>query len=106
MNKPEQSQAIDQVEFPPADYVEVALEASCAALMALDLVRRSAPDDERMIGRISIAIAALRHAIAELRERREAGDGGAPRGFVCAGQFDDEASGGEILRPGRFGALP
>jgi hypothetical protein len=52
-------------------YVELALDASCAALMALELVRTLAPEDERLTGRITLAIAALRHAINDLREREQ-----------------------------------
>lgn len=48
-------------------YVEMALDASCAALTALDLVRTFAAEDERVTGRITLAIAALRHAIEDLR---------------------------------------
>lgn len=105
MNRTEQSQAIDHAELEVADYVELALDAGCAALVALDLVRRSAPDDERVNGRISLAIAALRRAIADLQEQRAAGGGGAPIGFVCAGGLDGEAREGEIGRPARFRPL-
>jgi hypothetical protein len=73
--------------------------------MALDLVRTVVPDDERVTGRISLAIAALRRAIADLREQR-AGDGGrAPLGFVCAGLPDDATRESEARRPARFRAL-
>lgn len=61
------------VDLGSADYVEVALDASCAALMALDLVRTFAAENERVTGRISLAIAALRHAIADLREEHVGG---------------------------------
>lgn len=50
------------------DYVELALQASCAALMALQGVRRFATEDERSSERITLAIAALRHAIDDLRD--------------------------------------
>jgi hypothetical protein len=75
--------AVGPEEPVSADYVEVALDASCAALMALDLVRTLAADDERVTGRISLAIAALRHAIADLREQQAEGASAASNGFVC-----------------------
>lgn len=98
--------AADDEELRSADYVEMALDASCAALMALDLVRTFADDNEQVTGRITLAIAALRHAIADLREQRAAGGGGAPIGFVCAGQLEDTPREGEVGHPARFRALP
>ena len=96
----------DGVELSPADYVEVALDASCAALMALDLVRTFAADDERVIGRVSLAIAALRHAIADLRERQASGASDLANGFAAGDRFADEGRQAEAEPPVRSQAMP
>lgn len=106
MNKTGELRAASCVDLEPDDYVEFALDASCAALMALDRVRMLSPEDERITGRISLAIAALRHAIADLREQQEAGCGVAKHGFGCGGRGDEASDEGEVKPPPSFHALP
>jgi hypothetical protein len=98
--------AVDHDELASADYVEVALEASCAALMALDLVRTSVADDEQVTGRISLAIAALRHVITDLRERQADGASPVSHGFVCGRRRDDGTRDAEAAPTARFPAIP
>lgn len=93
-------------ELGPDDYVEVALDASCAALMALELLRTFAADDERVTGRIGLAISALRLAIADLRERQAGGASGVSHGFVCDSRRDDGARDAERAATDRFPAMP
>jgi hypothetical protein len=50
----------DQEDPRISEYVEGALEASCAALMALQLVRARAADEEELNGEVTLAIASLR----------------------------------------------
>ena len=96
----------DGVELSSADYVEIALDASCAALMALDLVRTFAADDERVIGRVSLAIAALRHAIADLRERQASGTSGLSNRFASGDRLDDDPRQAEAEPAVRSQAMP
>lgn len=104
-NNLEEPQAGGCVDLQPGDYVDVALDASCAALMALDLVRTFAAEDERVTRRVSIAIAALRQAIADLREQQGASGRAASKGFVCGGRIDDPARHREGKPHPRFQAL-
>jgi hypothetical protein len=74
--------AVEPEGLGSPDYVEAAIDASCAALMALDLVRTFAADDERVTGRVSVAIAALRRAIADLRAQQAEDASAISHGFV------------------------
>lgn len=72
--------------YPPvSDHIERALEAVCATLITLEVIRTSMPEDARVKLHILHAINSSRRAIAELRT---AGAPGVremlPRGFVLA----------------------
>lgn len=49
------------------DHIRTALEANCAALLALETIRAEASDVTAVQGEVQQAIESLREAIAELR---------------------------------------
>ncbi len=65
-----------------AEYVEAALEASCAALVELQLVRSLAADNDELVAATTCAIAALRSAITDLRDAHAPGANLLAGGFV------------------------
>jgi hypothetical protein len=83
--RPDSAFLINTHHPPASDYVEAALEASCATLIALQLVRAFAADDPHGTRQTSRAITAIRQAIDELRAMRAAGSGALVHGFVVGG---------------------
>lgn len=64
------------------EHLEAALEASCAALVELQLLRGLTDEGEQIVGPVSCAIAALRGAIGELREAQTGQSNPLASGFV------------------------
>jgi hypothetical protein len=64
------------------EQLEAALEASCAALVELQLVRSLAGEDAELVATSTAAIAALRGAIAELRAAQVGSSHPLSQGFV------------------------
>ena len=74
------------------DWLEAALEAACATLIALQLLRASAADDAQATRRLTHEIQSVRQAIAALRAAR-GGDAVIGHGFVLDDAFvPDRAS--------------
>lgn len=90
----------DPPEFQvPVDHVEAALEASCDALITLQLIHASAMSPSAEVGdiedQITQAIRSQRHVIAELRLLRN--EGNSPiLGFVLR---TDVADAGNVAPP-------
>jgi hypothetical protein len=72
--------------LPVLDRFEVALEATCDALMTLQSidVHSAVAEDERVGRHVTQAISDLRHAIDELRKAQTHGHTGLGLGFVLA----------------------
>lgn len=93
------------VDLQLDEYVEAALEASCAALMALDRVRTDAASNERVTRRLSLAIAALRQAVADLRDLQAGRGSPASHGFVAGGRPGSSPRVRDVERMAGFRAL-
>ena len=83
--------------LPVLDRVEVALEATCDALMTLQSIDALAriPAGENGKGHIARAISHLRHAVDELRDAQAAGQTGLALGFVLAREQRNSNADGE-----------
>ena len=69
----------------PADsHIEAALEATCEALMTLELIRASAADDAALRNELRRTARCMRRAIAELRVASGEPDTALSYGFVLA----------------------
>lgn len=58
---------LDRNTQSAVDHITTALEANCAALLALETIRAEASDVTAIQGEVQQAIESLREAIAELR---------------------------------------
>ena len=66
------------------DQIESALEATCGALMSLEVIAilKAVPDAENVQAHVAKAMSCLREAIAELRDAQQYSANGLALGFV------------------------
>lgn len=73
---------MDDSRHPLPDYYEAALQASCDALIALEVARALCPDVSSMKGRTAASIRSLRCTIMELRDAASGETTAPASGFV------------------------
>jgi hypothetical protein len=80
---PKEPPVLGSEEPSVADYIQAASDASCGALMALQVVGTLAPGDEALMRQLTLAIASLRNAVSDVRSiGRSGNESSLVHGFV------------------------